>query len=116
MLFIAGVTADKVVLAGERGLFARNLQTGKAAWRVECIELPGKSQVIGRGFLAGGYYYLPTTWNEVVKFDLHAGRIAERSPTKNPLGNLTAADNLLISHTGDAIQVFGTAVVEEPKK
>ena len=116
MLFIAGVTADKVVLAGERGLFARNLRTGKAAWREECIELPGKSQVIGRGFLAGGCYYLPSTWNEVVKFDLGAGRIADRFPTKSLLGNLTAAGNLLISHTGDAIQVFDAAKEPSPKK
>jgi outer membrane protein assembly factor BamB len=109
MLFIAGVTQDKVVLAGERGLFARNLRTGKAAWRAECLELPGKSQAIGRGLLAGQYYYLPSTWNELVKFDLNAGRIAERFPHKNPLGNLTAAGNLLISHTGNAIQVFDAA-------
>lgn len=107
MLFIAGVATDKVVLAGERGLFSRSLQSGKPAWRDECIELPGKSQVIGRGFMAGGFYYLPSTWNEVVKFDLRAGKIAERSPTKNPLGNITAANNRLVSHTGDAIQVFG---------
>jgi outer membrane protein assembly factor BamB len=107
MLFVAGVAGDKVILAGERGLFARNLQTGKSAWRDEGIELPGKSQVIGRGFMAGGFYYVPTTWNEVVKFDVHAGKIAERSPTKNPLGNITAANNRLISHTGNAIQVYG---------
>ena len=37
MLFIAGVVADKVVLAGPRGLFARNLETGKSAWREERI-------------------------------------------------------------------------------
>jgi hypothetical protein len=108
MLFIAGIAADKVVLVGERGIFGRNLQTGKSPWRDECIELPGKSQVIGRGFMAGGFCYLPTTWNEVVKFDLRAGKIAERSATKNPLGNITAADDRLISHTGNAIQVFGT--------
>ena len=103
-------------MAGERGLFARNLQTGKAAWREECIELPGKSQVIGRGFLAGGCYYLPSTWNEIVKFDLSAGRIADRFPTKTPLGNLTAVSNLLISSTGDSIQVFNPALVPSPKK
>ncbi len=114
MQFIAAVTADKVVLAGERGLYARNLETGKSAWREECIELPGKSQIIGRGFLAGGYYYLPSTWNEVVKFDLNAGRIAARFPAKNPLGNLTAVNNLIVSHTGDSIQVFGAA--EEPDR
>jgi hypothetical protein len=108
MLFIAGVTADKVILAGKRGLGAKNLQNGKPAWREEFVELPGKSQLIGRGFLAGGYCYLPSTWNEIVKFDLQSGRIAERFPTKNSLGNLTAAQNLLISHTGDALQVFGS--------
>ncbi|MCC6126563.1 MAG: PQQ-binding-like beta-propeller repeat protein [Pirellulales bacterium] len=114
MRFIAGVTADKVVLAGERGLFARNLRTGKAAWPEECVELPGKSQIIGRGFIAGQYYYLPSTWNELVKFDLDAGRIAERFPNKNPLGNLTPAGNLLISHTGNAIQVFDPAEKSAP--
>jgi outer membrane protein assembly factor BamB len=107
MQYIAGVTADKIVLAGHRGLYSRNVQTGKAAWPNECIELPGKSQIIGRGFLVGDYYYLPSTLNEVVKFDLRAGRIAERSHTKYPLGNLTAVSNLLISHTGDSIQVYG---------
>ena len=116
MLFIAAVTADKVILAGERGLFARNLQTGKAAWREESAELPGKAKIIGRGFAAGGCYYLPTTWSEVVKFDLQSGRIVDRFPTKSRLGNLTAAGDLLISNTGDSVQVFGAEESPAQKK
>lgn len=115
-MFIAGVTADKVVLASPRGLSARIVQTGKSAWREEKVNLPGISQIIGRGFLVGDYYYLPDTLNEIVKFDLRAGRIAERYHTKNPLGNLTAVSNLIISHTGESIQVFGPEPEPSPKK
>jgi outer membrane protein assembly factor BamB len=106
MLFIAGVVENNVILAGERGLFARNLQSGKAAWQKDCIELPGKAQIVGQGFLAGNFYFAPSSWDELVKFDLHKGQIAARFPAKGQLGNLTAAHDRIVSQTGDTIRAF----------
>jgi hypothetical protein len=106
MQAILGITADKVILSGGQKLYAQNLQTGRPAWREAAIDLPGKAQCGGRGFLAGKYFYLPTTWNEIIQFDVDAGRIAERFSMKTNLGNLTAVENLLISQTGESVQVF----------
>jgi outer membrane protein assembly factor BamB len=106
MQAIVGITADKVILSGGQKLYAQNLQTGRPAWRDAAVDLPGKAQCGGRGFLAGKYFYLPTTWNEIIQFDVDAGRIVERFPMKTNLGNLTAVENLLISQTGESVQVF----------
>jgi outer membrane protein assembly factor BamB len=116
MLFIAGVADDKVILAGEQGLYARNLQNGKSAWREERVEIPGKALLAGRGILAGNYYYLPSSTRELVTVDLRAGRVVGQIPTKGELGNLTAVRNLLFSHPGDSIQAFSALEEQRPQK
>jgi outer membrane protein assembly factor BamB len=116
MLFIACVADEKVILAGEGGLYSRNLQNGKPAWRDDRVELPGKSLLAGRGILVDNFYYLPSTTRELVKIDLHAGRVVEQIPTKVELGNLTAVRNLLFSHAGDSIQAFSAPEQQRPKK
>ncbi|NQT37308.1 MAG: PQQ-like beta-propeller repeat protein [Planctomycetes bacterium] len=106
LLFIACVHDDTVVVVGTRGMSAYSLTTGKPAWREMWVELPEGSRPSGRGFLAGRFYYLPTTSSEIVKFDVTDGRIAKRIAMKTPPGNLVGAGDLLLSQSADAVEAF----------
>ncbi len=104
--FIAGVHDDTVAVVGTRGLSAYSLTTGKPAWEEMWLELPEGAPASGRGFLAGRFYYLPTTLPEIVKFDVTDGRVVDRISMKTALGNLIGAGDLLLSQSADAVEAF----------
>ena len=108
MLFVACVHDGRVVLVGEKELAALNLADGSAAWPEPRLALPPDAKPSGRGFRAGGFYYLPTDNSEIIKLNLADGQLVERIKTPSVPGNLIGFKNRLIWQSIEGICQFRT--------
>ena len=72
-LYVACVYDGKVMLVGRHHVSAIGLDDGKPAWQ-QPLELPSRAMPSGRGFLAGGEYFLPTTAPDLLRINLRKGR------------------------------------------
>ncbi len=93
LLYTACVADSKAIMVGQKDIQAISLRDGKLAWTCDLpAGLPS-----GRGMLSGGHYYLPTTANRLLKFDLKKGDLIENVETDLTLGNLIAFQDQIIS-------------------
>ncbi len=60
----------------------------------------GREVVAGKSVRDGQYLYVPTTGQRVLKIDLEAGKLLDAAKVEQPLGNLFAFKNRLISVGG----------------
>lgn len=110
MLFVACVHNGKVLVVGEQEITALNLANGRSAWPTERVALPSEAKPSGRGFLASGFYHLPTDQAEIIKINVADGRLAERIKTPSVPGNLIGLKDRLIWQTADGVWQFTSAV------
>jgi outer membrane protein assembly factor BamB len=109
MLFVACVNDGKVTVVGEKEIVALNLADGRSAWPEARVALPPDAKPSGRGFRAGGFYYLPTNQAEIIKTNLANGQLVERIKTPSVPGNLIGLKDRLIWQTAEGVWQF-TAV------
>lgn len=109
MLFLACVHNGKVTVVGEKEIVALNLADGRSAWPATHVALPPDAKPSGRGFRAGGFYYLPTDQAEIVKINLVDGQLAERIKTPSVPGNLIGLKDRLIWQSAEGVWQFASA-------
>jgi outer membrane protein assembly factor BamB len=92
--YVAGAWNNIGVIVCQTSVIGLDLKSFEEKW---LLDLPGKSQVCGRGVRKEGAYYLPTTIQEVIKIDLEKGSILEQVKMDQPLGNLVSVGDRLVS-------------------
>lgn len=84
-------------------LTAIRLADGQPAWATT-VSLDGPPS--GRGFYSDHFYYVPTADGEVLKIDLDASRIVQRTNVSLPLGNLVCFRDEILSQDAERLAVF----------
>ena len=93
--YVGGVWNGIVPIACQSSLLGMDLKTGLQKWPP--ISIPNNAQVVGRGVRKGGSYFLPTSGREILQIDLQKGTVVESVQVEQPLGNLVATGDRLIS-------------------
>ncbi len=112
-LFIACADDERVVLVGSHHARALKVLDGKAAWpqpdvRLGVVSLGEGAAASGRGFRAGGYYYLPVGKAGVAVLDVQSGRLERiaKSREGNMPGNLIRHKGKVISQGLDGLKSY----------
>ena len=102
-LFVAGIHEQGVVVVGKDKVTKFDSDDGKELWK---MDLPDGSITSGMGFISDGLLYLATTGPEILAIDLTQGNIATRLETEEPLGNLIAYRDTVLSVTSTGITAY----------
>lgn len=103
-LYVACIHNGKAILVGKTRVKAIQLNDGKEAWSGP-VDLQGELAT-GRGFYSDNHYFLPITGQQLVKIDLETGKIADRSRTELPLGNLVCFSGQVVSVGSGQVATF----------
>lgn len=103
--YLAGLQEGRVIAVGERYVAAIELTTGKQVWQTE---YPSGLTLAGKGLWQAGFLMLPLSEQIVVRVDLRDGAITERVQVSQPLGNLFAYKQQLLSVSSSAVTVYYT--------
>ncbi len=106
-LYLAGVFGKKVVIVGETGVTAFQLDTGKTAWTAPFDEGVRPS---GRGVAVDDRYYLPLANGELRSIELATGKLLSQTfvASQQPsLGNLAMHRGKLVSLSPSGLTAFG---------
>ncbi len=125
--YVAGVHMDKVIVLSNTGVYALNLSDGMPSWGSEVLlsgrtfdskdreqasgessNVRGRETLAGKSVRDGQYLFVPTTAQRVLKIDLDAGKLVEDAKVEQPLGNLFAFKNRLISVGATRITAYYT--------
>ena len=93
-IYIAGIDDGHVILVGKRRISAVDLESAQTVWRRNLAAPPS-----GRGIHGNSFYLLPLTSGELLKIDLQSGDVISNMQMAEPLGNLTVAQDQIISQT-----------------
>ena len=107
-LFMACADSERVVLVGAHHARALKLSDGKAAWPASDVSLGDGSATSGRGFLAGGYYYIPVGKAGVAVLDIQSGHLEQvtKSREGNIPGNLVCHNGRIFSQGLDGLKSY----------
>lgn len=110
--YLAGLQGGTVIVVGERQIAAIDLSHGKPAWQTE---YPGGLTLAGKGLWQSDSLLLPLSDRQLIRIDTRDGSIVERTQVSQPLGNLFAYRNQLLSVSSSAVCAFytRTALAEE---
>lgn len=100
-LYVAGVHNHQVIIVGKSDVTALGIENGNATWKRSLSGSPA-----GRGIKTASHYLLATTEPELIKIDLDTGKIVESIPTVEPLGNLIASQDMIISQNSLWLRAF----------
>ena len=92
--YLAGIQDGRLIAVGERQVSAIELNSGKPVWQTE---YPSELTLVGKGLWQTGSLMLPLSERNIVRIDLRDGAIAERMQVSQPLGNLFAYKQQLLS-------------------
>ena len=106
--YIACVHQGVVVLVGRNSIDAINLEDGSKAWDGRIINMPSGAGVCGRGFYAGGQYFVPLSSGEVMSIDLVSGKVLStvKSRRGSVPGNLVCYRGRVISQGLDGLELY----------
>jgi len=106
--YIACVHQGVVVLVGRNSIDAINLEDGSKAWDGRTINMPSGAGVCGRGFYAGGQYFVPLSSGEVMSIDLVSGKVLSTVKSRRGAvpGNLVCYRGRVISQGLDGLELF----------
>ncbi len=98
-LFVVGVDAGRVLVAGRNGMRAVQLKDGSNAWPVDLRIWPNAAMPSGIGYLANGTCFMPLSSGEVVGIESASGRFVTRSHRLEDWipGNLVVAGGTVFS-------------------
>lgn len=140
--YVAGVHNDRIIVVSNTEVFAINVSDGRPSWS-EDVHLSGRlpsvapsvksttaakssvafnnrerETVAGKGVRDGKFLYVPTSARRVLKIDLDEGRLIDSATVEQPLGNLFAFKDRLISVGTTRITAYYTrdALAEEVKQ
>lgn len=101
-LFVACVAQGRAVLVGRDKVQAIALEDGSVQWTKNIPQgIPS-----GRGMFSQGAYLLPTTAKHLLKFDVQTGDIVADIETDQPLGNLIACNDQIVSQNVDWVSAY----------
>ncbi|WP_417386040.1 PQQ-binding-like beta-propeller repeat protein [Gimesia sp.] len=112
-LFIAAIHDGKILLVGNDRIEALKLSDGSLAWpKPQTIGAPS-----GRGIVVKNTYYQPVESGEILSIRLDDGLILARTrvETETLIGNLAAADGMLVAQNESEVVGFQsvTAIEEQ---
>ena len=126
--FVAGVYQDRAIVVSNTAVHALNLSDGMPTWGSEVLlngrsfdskeregvttnepsGSRGRETLAGKSVRDGQFLYVPTTGQRVLKIDLEAGKLVDSAKVEQPLGNLFAFKNRLISVGATRITAYYT--------
>ncbi len=126
--YVAGVYKDRAIVVSNTAVHAVNLSDGMPSWGSEVLlsgrsfdtkerlnsttsepsGARGREALAGKSVRDGQYLYVPTTGQRVLKIDLEAGKLVDAARVEQPLGNLFAFKNRLISVGANRITAYYT--------
>lgn len=101
-IYLAGLVAGKLLVAGDRSLKGLDPDTGEVAWQRD-IGCPS-----GIGVVSGTNYLLPLESGAVLLIDGATGRVQRGAQgDQAPLGNLVQGPDVLVSLTPQRLEIYG---------
>ena len=95
-LFVAASWNGRVLIVSDQAVSCLDSHTGKSRWE-KPLTLSSMGRVAGRGVRNGQRYFLPMSNQEILEIDFETGTIVDKMRVKEPLGNLVATADQLIS-------------------
>ena len=126
--YVAGIYKDQAIIVSNTAVHALNLSDGMPGWGSEVLlngrsfeskeregattsepsGARGREMLAGKSIRDGQFLYVPTTGQRVLKIDLEAGKLVDSAKVEQPLGNLFAFKNRLISVGATRITAYYT--------
>lgn len=101
-LFLGGLVANRLLIAGYRSLKGLDPQTGQIVWQ---RPIDGPS---GLGLIRGRHYLLPLETGPVLSVDAATGKTVQGAHgDQAPLGNLIVGQGFLASLTAKNLEIYG---------
>ncbi len=123
--YVAGVYNDQIIVVSNTHVFALNME-GRPSWPAD-VSLSGlpegesaesatrsnapmreRETIAGKSVRDGRFLYVPTSQRRVLKIDLQRGRMVGAATVEQPLGNLFAFKDRLISVGATRISAYYT--------
>ncbi len=110
--YIAGLRSGWLFAVGERQVVAIDLATSRPAWQ---RDFPKGLTLAGKGLWQADSLLIPLSDNQLIRVSTNDGRVLETARVAQPLGNLFAYKNQLLSVGASSVTVYYTrdALTEE---
>ncbi len=102
-IYIGGVHNESVVVVGRTTVKGLDLKTGRTLWRQS---LDALGEPTGRGFLAGGHYFVPCARSIIAEVAIESGEIVARHAVDRIPGNLICHEGAVIVQGHETIGAF----------
>ncbi|MCA9134203.1 MAG: PQQ-binding-like beta-propeller repeat protein, partial [Planctomycetales bacterium] len=103
--YIAGLREGNIITVGERHVTATQLGTGSPLWT---CEFPAGLTLAGKGLWQAESLLLPLSDRTVIRVRTADGKITDQAQVAQPLGNLFAYKNQLLSVSASSVSVYYT--------
>ncbi|MEZ6078673.1 MAG: PQQ-binding-like beta-propeller repeat protein [Pirellulaceae bacterium] len=103
--YIAGMRHGRLFAVGERQVVAIDLATGRPAWQ---RDFPKGLSLAGKGLWQSDSLLIPLSDNQLIRVSTDDGRVLESAQVAQPLGNLFAYKNQLLSVGSSSVTVYYT--------
>ncbi len=103
--YLAGMRDGRVIVVGERQVVAFDMNSGRPAWQ---SEFPKGLSLAGKGLWQSDSLMLPLTERQVIRVSTSDGKLIEQTQVAQPLGNLFAYRDQLLSVSAAAVSVYYT--------
>jgi outer membrane protein assembly factor BamB/tetratricopeptide (TPR) repeat protein len=100
--YLVGATDGRVVTAGGRRVVCQDIQTGARRWQVQ---LPDRHLVAGRGVIAAGKVYIPTS-DTIEVINLATGTNEPSQAVPQMGGNLIVANDAVVIASDGKVAAF----------
>lgn len=103
--YVAGFYGDTLILVAETGASAVSLIDKRLSWE---MQFPEGTALAGKGLWQGDSLMLPLSDQQIIRVSLKDGSITGNVRVDQPVGNLFAYRNQLLSVTSTAVAAFYT--------
>ena len=103
--YIAGLRNNRLVVVGERQVAAIDLDSERPAWQ---REFPKGLTLAGKGLWQSDSLLIPLTDNQLIHVSTEDGSVLDTAQVAQPLGNLFAYKDQLLSVSASAVTAYYT--------
>lgn len=103
--YIAGMRHGRLFAVGERQVVAIDLDSERPVWQ---CEFPTGLTLAGKGLWQADSLLIPLTENQLLRVSTEDGRVLETARVAQPLGNLFAYRDQLLSVSASAVTAYYT--------
>ncbi len=103
-MYIATAHEKLAVSVATKKVVAYKLADGEPAWELPLDD--GNEMPSGRGFRTGNSYFLPTTSNRLLEFDVLEGKVLSTTDFEDELGNMICYKDQVISQTPLSLNAY----------